>query len=251
MENTPQQSKHIIAYLDFLGAKKRICGGDTEFIKQLSFVYQRAEQNSQKVNDCADNEKLPPIKQQIFSDNIVFAQEINTENIVYQVFNFILFVSAYLHQALLAGFLVRGGVTIGDMYIDNTFVSGKALIKAYELESRIAIYPRVVIDFDVFGILSLLDEEIMQKFSLPIGDDLLFCIDAFRVIYKPKGYNIAFKTIQEAILKICKFEKDFKIMQKHLWIINQFNDFCKVQQQEQYIINVFQDYAQVEQLASV
>ena len=251
MEKQIKETKHIIAYLDFLGVKKRICSGDTEFINQLKFIYHKAKQNCQKVNSCVDNSKLAPIKQQIFSDNIVFAQEIYSEDNVYQVFNFILFVSAYLHQALLAGFLVRGGITIGDLYIDNTFVSGKALIKAYQLESQIAIYPRVVVDFDVFGILSTLDDMIKKNFSLPVGDDLIYCIDGFRVIFKPPGMRIALEKIRKAILEICKYERNFKIVQKHLWVITQFNEFCIAQKQEKYQINVLEDYASVEQLASI
>lgn len=251
MEMEIKETRHIIAYLDFLGVKKRICSGDTEFINQLKFIYHKAKQNCQKINDCTDNMKLTPIKQQIFSDNIVFAQEINTKNTVYQVFNFILFVSAYLHQALLAGFLVRGGITIGDLYIDNTFVSGKALIKAYQLESQIAIYPRVVIDFDVFGILSTLDDMIMKNFSLPVGDDLIYCIDGFRVIFRPPGKRIVLEKIRKAILETCKYERNFKIVQKHLWVITQFNDFCTAQKQDKYQINVLEDYASVEQFASI
>ncbi len=251
MEKQTKETRHIIAYLDFLGAKKRICRGDTEFINQLKFIYEKAEQNCHKINNCIDNNRLTPIKQQIFSDNIVFAQEIISENIVYQVFNFILFVSAYLHQSLLAGFLVRGGITIGDLYIDNTFVSGKALIKAYQLESQIAIYPRVVVDFDVFGILSLVDDMIRKNFSLAVGDDLIYCIDGFRIIYKPPGKRIALEKIRKAILGICKYEQNFKIVQKHLWVITQFNDFCTVQKQEKYKIDVLKDYANVEQLASI
>lgn len=44
------------------------------------------------------------------------------------------------------GWLVRGGITIGDFYIDDMFVWGAALVKAYELEEKIAVYPRVILD---------------------------------------------------------------------------------------------------------
>jgi hypothetical protein len=44
------------------------------------------------------------------------------------------------------GWLVRGGITIGELFIDNLMVWGSALLRAYELESHIAIYPRIVID---------------------------------------------------------------------------------------------------------
>src|SRR6266480_1313930 len=52
-----------------------------------------------------------------------------------------------LVQANLAahGVFLRGGITRGPIYIDDSFVFGAALIEAYELESKIAKYPRVLI----------------------------------------------------------------------------------------------------------
>ena len=44
------------------------------------------------------------------------------------------------------GWLVRGGITIGELFIDKTMVRGSALLRAYELENSISIYPRVSID---------------------------------------------------------------------------------------------------------
>jgi nitroreductase len=52
-----------------------------------------------------------------------------------------------LVQANLAahGVFLRGGITRGPIYIDDSFVFGAALVEAYELESKIAKYPRVLI----------------------------------------------------------------------------------------------------------
>jgi hypothetical protein len=44
------------------------------------------------------------------------------------------------------GILVRGATTIGEMYNDEHRVFGPALIRAYELERKIAVYPRIVVD---------------------------------------------------------------------------------------------------------
>jgi nitroreductase len=52
-----------------------------------------------------------------------------------------------LAQANLAahGVFLRGGITRGPIYIDDSFVFGAALVEAYELESKVAKYPRVLI----------------------------------------------------------------------------------------------------------
>jgi hypothetical protein len=52
-----------------------------------------------------------------------------------------------LVQANLAahGVFLRGGITRGPIYIDDSFVFGAGLVEAYELESKMAKYPRVLI----------------------------------------------------------------------------------------------------------
>jgi hypothetical protein len=48
------------------------------------------------------------------------------------------------------GYFIRGGVTIGDIRVEESTVFGPAIVKAYRLESEFAVYPRVVIDPLVF-----------------------------------------------------------------------------------------------------
>lgn len=43
-------------------------------------------------------------------------------------------------------FFVRGGISLGRVYLDEQMVFGDAFIKAYEAESKKAIYPRIVLD---------------------------------------------------------------------------------------------------------
>jgi hypothetical protein len=43
------------------------------------------------------------------------------------------------------GFFIRGGLSVGSLFVDDNSVYGEALIDAYELESKIAINPIVVL----------------------------------------------------------------------------------------------------------
>ena len=58
----------------------------------------------------------------------------------------IIFCTILTAQFWANGLLIRGGITIGYCFSDNLMVWGKALVRAYEIESTIAIYPRIVID---------------------------------------------------------------------------------------------------------
>jgi hypothetical protein len=53
------------------------------------------------------------------------------------------------------GFFIRGAVTIGDLYHDREVVFGPGLVRAYDLESNTAIYPRIVLDPNVVELAQL------------------------------------------------------------------------------------------------
>jgi hypothetical protein len=55
-------------------------------------------------------------------------------------------VSGFQSTMLLSGFLVRGGITVGLMFHQGRIAFGPAVNRAYDLESKIACFPRVVID---------------------------------------------------------------------------------------------------------
>lgn len=60
-------------------------------------------------------------------------------------------------NALRIGLLIRGGLTFGQLFHENGVVFGKALVDAYELESRTAVYPRIVVSNSVIEKLGPLD----------------------------------------------------------------------------------------------
>jgi hypothetical protein len=49
------------------------------------------------------------------------------------------------------GYFIRGALTKGKLYHDDTMVFGEALMRAYELENTVARYPRVMITRDVMA----------------------------------------------------------------------------------------------------
>jgi hypothetical protein len=49
-----------------------------------------------------------------------------------------------------AGIFIRGAITKGRLYHDETTVFGEGLIRAYQFESQVARYPPVIISRDVF-----------------------------------------------------------------------------------------------------
>ena len=86
------------------------------------------------------------------------------------------------------GFLIRGAITVGDMYHDEHYCFGPALIEAVELE-KLAMYPRVIL-IEKFARRSLFDNPTVNSdlaegrcINNMIDKDLdgMFYIDYFNV----------------------------------------------------------------------
>ncbi|WP_295201958.1 hypothetical protein [uncultured Chryseobacterium sp.] len=81
-----------------------------------------------------------------FSDSIVISYEFNEESQLFLSLLNLLYVSMELANK---GYLTRGGVSIGKLIHNENVIFGPALVKAYNLESKISKYPRIIIDKEV------------------------------------------------------------------------------------------------------
>ena len=70
------------------------------------------------------------------------------------------------------GYLVRGGITIGNLFIDDTIVFGKALVDSYRLEDKTAYYPRIIFDTKTINEIKKYDD--LCSFILQDFDDIFF-----------------------------------------------------------------------------
>jgi hypothetical protein len=79
----------------------------------------------------------------------------------------------FLVMSLLAsGYFVRGAITNGRLYHDDTTVFGEALIRAYDLERTVVKHPRIMITTEVTAVAKETDKlsEICRK-QMHLADD--------------------------------------------------------------------------------
>ena len=130
-----------------------------------------------------DNPKLLKIKglsMTSISDSLVFSVRPKEKGAM----NKIVELTTVFTQTLLSHYsiLVRGGIAIGKLYHDNEIVYGPGLVKAYELENKIAVYPRIIMmasDFEQ-SILSCgkTSQTILQRMFVR-DDDGFLTLDCF------------------------------------------------------------------------
>lgn len=138
--------RHVIAYLDMLGTTTKITQDDDYMhLYQLYTIYNSAVQLSE--NEMLRKSQYGKIITKIFSDNIIMAIPLNSDNDIEDIYHLIEFTGIFQNYAsVLYRWPVRGGITIGELFLDKVMVWGKGLVRAYNLEDKIAIFPRIVID---------------------------------------------------------------------------------------------------------
>lgn len=154
---------YMVIYIDLLGVKNAIKQDyNDDFLNDIHMLYKNV---SVIVNQMMPITGIEDCKFKIFSDNIIIAIPSNItqrdDHHPVIALNRAQTAAMFLQREFLKkDILIRGGVTYGKLYIDDVFVWGKALISAYELEDKIAIFPRIIVD-----------KCILQKEFLNILDD--------------------------------------------------------------------------------
>jgi hypothetical protein len=90
------------------------------------------------------------LKMTTFSDNVVASAEYGKQQATWMLTS--LSMTQYL--GLMYGCLIRGAITVGSIVHNKHVVFGPALNRAYELEKRDAIFPRIILDPECLSDLS-------------------------------------------------------------------------------------------------
>ena len=166
-----ETSECIVAYLDLLGVATRM-KADREYQKISMNKLHNLYTSSIRLSKEIAIEGYDEIQFKIFSDNIIITKSLSKDP-TKRMLDIKCVLNCVSHFACSSvgdgvGWLVRGGITIGELFTDDTMVWGNALLKAYDLENNIAIYPRIVIDSEIlheFDKNKALYEYIQQDFD--------------------------------------------------------------------------------------
>lgn len=163
-----------------------------------------------------------------FSDSIVVSYSLAERGAVFDMLYDIYLLQIQLIQR---GFLVRGAISVGELFHDEHVVFGPALVEAAELE-KLAMYPRVI-----------LGQEILQQGSVDMhGDpdrtvaslvkldlDGMYYIDYFGV--SPREFDSGWDDLcqhvlelREIIRRMSYLTRNLSIKLKHSWMRQKFNE---------------------------
>ena len=125
---------YIVAYIDLLGITNKIKSTDQQLAMNILHNLYTFSINVTKEVQIEENKD---IRFKIFSDNIIIAKKISSKTKQRKRDIRSLLMCAGHFQELAAsdcvGWLMRGGISIGQLFIDDVMVWGEALLKAYYL----------------------------------------------------------------------------------------------------------------------
>jgi hypothetical protein len=184
-----------------------------------------------------------------FSDLTVRVSYVDSEESLLDSLDWELFYLATKQFELTSqGILMRGGIAVDDIYVQSDglhspevqtekIIFGPALVQAYELESKTAVFPRIAIDPDLMAKVHQAPDKITPTY-IRRGDDGVHFVDYLRGTCDALGYTMddVYSTLeQHSVIAIDKLKalnnQGNKIRQKALWlalyhnaIVDQIND---------------------------
>lgn len=245
IEKEYKLQNYYLAYFDVLGYKAFFDEEGSDHEEFLKDILGTLEYVKSQVNNFPSFSSRIGLR--VYSDNFLLYIKEESQDKVHDDFNALLSlvsVVALIQIKILAQYriLFRGGITKGEFYVDDNIIFGNGLIRAVEIESQKAIYPRVVIDIDNF---CLTNYDSLWKPLIKKDDDNLYYVDYFNVNqYQVAGLNnenltefinMLRKQIVFLVNKYCRYGnlsienkiiQKSKLIEKYLWILKKFNSFC-------------------------
>lgn len=236
-----QYEKRIISLIDILGFRDVVAkttdgnGNDKEEnIEKICRIFSiiRDFLNLDKSEGFVEKSKV--VTQ--FSDSIVISFLYNEQS---GIFNNLLNIQLLIIELLKHKVLCRGGVAFGKIIHTNTLLFGPGFIKAYDIESKAALFPRVILDQTILDIgekypyvdNSPKDERDSIMSIISKDTDNMYYIDYFGKAFESLDYAedepLYIENLREIITPyIYTEEPDLKV--KYGWLINKFNRMVNI-----------------------
>ncbi len=161
--------EYLVVYIDFLGSKVAVSQWEKERIERLIDLFHGiatlrsdfvpSDETVPHASSGVTLVMLPVPAVSTFSDHLVisyptealrtWAGERYLGAVCLRPAQWL--ISQLAAEAMKLGLLIRGGATVGQLHHAGGVVVGQAMIEAYELESRVAIYPRIPVSRKLYA----------------------------------------------------------------------------------------------------
>lgn len=239
-EDNPRLINSIVCAIDILGFSQMIVnssknGYGDNLLREINYLINKNKQ-------CIIPNKYSKGKIKIFTDNMVVAYPIKGDG-EKELDEILENVAEYQFNLSLEGLFVRGGISMGDFYINEDIVFGPALLDAHNTESKIACYPRIILDNNTVSKLQTYInyyDVAPQKNKILIDNDGNWFLNYLNTIFKyytECSNEYEFERVQYELLirhkkkieeQLFINRENMRVWDKYVWTANYHNYFCSI-----------------------
>jgi hypothetical protein len=239
----PKYTNQIVVFLDVLGVKNMLLNFEEEALNHsdpASQYYHESERLNELLRifkESIDLIKKADCSYYVFSDNICInisylTDESKKPDVLVEM---LILISGLINEFSKEGFFIRGGVDVGWFLNYPEIAIGVPLVRAYTLENRFAIYPRVLLSRSFTDLLSsyLNSKEIKEEFEdlaklyIKSGRTFSFINPFFFILqYEEKATKIEFlKLFSRSINNQLDKKHKLRVRKKYIWLAYEFDSF--------------------------
>lgn len=163
----------------------------------------------------------------IFSDSVIISYKINMlQDCLEELLHKLVITQLQLFKY---GVLLRGGITIGELMHQEELCFGPGMLKAYYLESKIAINPRIIIDDTIFEQENYKETDFLN-ILMSDTDDNLKSVNTFNFF---KENHLRYESLNNyfpfweitTLIETNIVNRNKKVRKKYKWLADEYNGF--------------------------
>ncbi|WP_063650556.1 hypothetical protein [Aliivibrio fischeri] len=238
-QNIPKLKKSYCAFLDVLGFSELILESSVSDVAEEEFFqnyYAVAKKQLEELSTVA-KDSSDFVHMKVFTDNIVLAIPWFSEEGESELGYIIDAIKQYQLSMALNGYFVRGGISIGKLFIDDLTIFGPALLDSYHLESKVANDPKVIISGEFLGVIRGHTHYYANPESCPQNGDIIIDSDGNgfinyldETIIQGDEWYVDWAVLEQHKIKITeaieKHKGNAKVWYKYHWLCTYHNYFC-------------------------
>lgn len=237
-EDNPMLVNSVVCTIDILGFSEMIInscnnGYGDKLLKEVSYLINKNKQ-------CIIPNKYSQGKIKIYTDNMIVGYPVKGDG-QEELYEILENVSEYQFNLSIEGLFVRGGISVGDFYINEDIVFGPALLDAHITESKLACYPRIILDSKTVDRLQKYIKHYEcypQRNKILIDNDGQWFLNYLTTIFKyytecENEYEFEKLQIELLLKHKMKIEEmlsihktNTNVWDKYVWTANYHNYFC-------------------------
>ena len=213
----------VVAFIDILGFERliRSLSNNPKLFARLNFALRRIKYIEK--SRTLSNSITSDLEVSVFSDSVAISTKEE------RIFSLVWTVGWLQAELMYVGVLTRGGISVGPTIHEDGILYGEGMLSAYHLESKAAVYPRIVIAND----LARKHEKLLKNWIVLDADSVTY-VNPFKFDavaggadelaadgYDPRA--VYFQEVRKHLINGIATASEEDHLAKYRWLANRFN----------------------------